>query len=118
MYELVPRSDQWEYGGQIIGTRLVDTNKGDAESQNCPSGLVGAGRDDSLYAATPPLEALRVLLGHALTRCPSDVSRWRGIMINDVRRANFYAKATRHKHIGIPSEDADAGPDVLGKLEL
>ena len=39
-------------------------------------------------------------------------------MINDVRRAYFYAKATRNIYIEIPPEDAEAGKDVLGKLEL
>ena len=38
-------------------------------------------------------------------------------MINDVRRAHFYAKATRN-YLEIPSEDEDAGPDVFGKFEF
>ena len=40
------------------------------------------------------------------------------MMINDVRRAYFYAKARRDIYIEIPTEDPDAGPGVLGKLEL
>ena len=39
-------------------------------------------------------------------------------MINDVRRAYFYAPATRDIYIEIPKEDPDAGPQVLGKLRL
>ena len=39
-------------------------------------------------------------------------------MINDVRRAYFYAKARRDIYIEIPAEDPDGGPGVLGKLEL
>ena len=39
-------------------------------------------------------------------------------MVNDVRRAYFYSKASRDIYIEIPSEDPEAGPNVLGKLEL
>ena len=39
-------------------------------------------------------------------------------MFNDVRRAYFYAKATRDLYIELPAEDPDAGKDRLGKLEL
>ena len=39
-------------------------------------------------------------------------------MINDVRRAYFYARATRDIYIEIPPEDPDASPQVLGKLKL
>ena len=42
----------------------MDVNKGDVTNPNCRSRLVGCdlniGKDDTLYAATPPLEALRV----------------------------------------------------------
>ena len=37
-------------------------------------------------------------------------------MINDVRRACFYAKIQRGVYIEVPREDPRAGPDVLGKL--
>ena len=39
-------------------------------------------------------------------------------MINDVRRAYFYAHTQRDVYIEVPPEDPNAGPDVLGKLEL
>ena len=58
------------------------------------------------------------MLSHAATWCEGNVSGRRGVMINDVRRAYFYAKATRDIYIEIPAEDDEAGPDVLGKLEL
>ena len=118
VYKVAPRAHQQQYGGKIIGTRWADTNEGDSESPNSRSRLVGrelnVGRDDSLYAATPPLEALRVVLSHAATWCSSNVSHRRGVMINCVRRAYFYAKARRDIYIEIPSEDEGAGPDALG----
>ena len=39
-------------------------------------------------------------------------------MINDVRRAYLYAKATSDRFIELPAEDPEASPDKLGKLEL
>ena len=61
VYEVVPKGHELTTGGKVIGTRWVDTNKGDAEAPDCRSRLVGrefnVGRDDNLYAATPPLEA-------------------------------------------------------------
>ena len=63
VYERVPKSHQVQTGGIIIGTRWVDVNKGDAADPNYRSRLVGrefnVGRDDALYGATPPLEALK-----------------------------------------------------------
>ena len=63
VYEKVPRSHQIATGGKVIGVRWVDVNKGDATDVNYRSRLVGrefnVGRDDALYASTPPLEALR-----------------------------------------------------------
>ena len=102
VYKVVPRSHQKLTGGKIIGTRWVDVNKGDAESPNYRSRLVGrefnVGKDDTLYAATPPLEALRVVISHAATNDEKCGHR-RAIMINDVRRAYFYAKASRDLYI-------------------
>ena len=41
-------------------------------------------RDDALHAATPPLEALRSVIGHAAT-CPEH-GHGQMVMVNDVRR--------------------------------
>ena len=39
-------------------------------------------------------------------------------MINDVRRAYFYAKIQRDVYIELPKEDPDHGKGLLGKLKL
>ena len=39
-------------------------------------------------------------------------------MMNDVRRANFYAKIQRDVYIELPKEDPDHGKGMLGKLKL
>ena len=41
VYERVGRSEQVRTGGKVIGTRWVDVNKGDSESPNYRSRLVG-----------------------------------------------------------------------------
>ena len=70
-YEIVPRSEQSETGGKIIGTKWIDVNKGDHDNPRIRCRLVGkefrTGPDDALYASTPPLEALRVVLSRAAT---------------------------------------------------
>ena len=105
-------------GGKIIGVRWVDANKGDTTEPDCRSLLVGrefaVGRDDALYAATHPLEALRLTISHAAT-IPDDGPK-RTIMINDVRHAYFYAKIKRDVYIELPEEDDKRGTGMLGKL--
>ena len=123
VYEVVPKSQQATLGGKVIGTRWVDTNKGDVESPDYRSRLVGrefnVGKDDTLYASTPPLEALRYVVSRAATWGGDGSNRWRrAIMINDVRRAYFYAKASRDLYIDLPAEDPAAGTGMLGKLKL
>ena len=58
-------------GGKLIDTRWIDTNKADELNPEYRSRLVGRelndSKDDSLYASTPPLEALRVVLSWAAT---------------------------------------------------
>ena len=106
--------------GKIIGVRWVDVNKGDSQDPEYRSRLVGrefnVGKDDALYAATPPLEALRLIISHAATY--SDGGPQRVIMINDVRRAYVYANITRGVYIELPKEDPKHGTGLLGKLKL
>ena len=70
VYDRVPREMIKKLGGKLIGVRWVDINKGDATDRNYRSGLVGrefnVGRDDSLYASTPPrcIEGRDELCGH------------------------------------------------------
>ena len=57
--------------------------------------------DQGLFAATPPLEALRLVISHAATISEDR----RVIMSNDVSRAFFHAPATRLMYIELPPED-------------
>ena len=106
--------------GKVIGVRWVDVNKGDSEKPDMRSRLVGqefnTGKNDELYASTPPLEALRFVISSAATWTTSGVERH--VMVNDVRRAYFYAKTSRDICIELPAEDTDGNKDMLGKLNL
>ena len=59
VYDRVPRSEQAETKGQIIGTKWIDVNKGAFDNPKIRSRLVGkefrTGPDDALYASTTPL---------------------------------------------------------------
>ena len=120
VYTRVPRAMQRMKGGKIIGVRWVDVNKGDAANPDMRSRLVGqefnTGKNDELYASTPPLEALRFVISSAATFSKSKIQRH--VMINDVRRAYFYAKTHRDIYVELPAEDTEGSKDQLGKLNL
>ena len=98
-------------GGKIMGVRWGGVNKGDQERPDMRSRLVGqefnTGKNDELYASTPPLEALRFVICSAAT-WPADGEQ-RYVMVNEVRRAYFYAPSHRDLYIERPPEDM-AGP--------
>ena len=110
-----------EKGMQVISTKWIDQNKGDAASPNYRARLVGReiAREKSLdlFAATPPLESLRAII----SLCSSRQRRRQPhrIMSIDVKRAYFYAEATRPIYIAIPDEDKEEGDqDRVAKLNL
>ena len=69
----------------MIQGRWADTNKGDSAHPDYRARFVGkefnTGSDPTLFAATPPLEALKLLLSHAA----GDASVH--IMLSDAKRA-------------------------------
>ena len=118
VYTKVPRD---KAVGKIIKTRWIDTDKGDDENPNYRSRLVGreinTDERPDLFAATPPLESLRYIISKcASNRRPG--SRY-CILSSDIKRAYFYAKATRPVYIVIPVEDRQPGDEgMVGKLNL
>ena len=108
--------------GKTVSTRWVDTNKGDSLKPNYRSRLVGrvlnVERDDSLYASTPPLESLRIILSNAATWTKGQRETRKNVTIHDVRHAYFYPKVSRDIYAELPAEDPDAGPDVPGNLNF
>ena len=74
IWELRPITECWDKKGRApTSIRWVDTDKGDGETWEIRSRLVardfkGGDKDrDDLFADTPPLEALRMLLSMAAT---------------------------------------------------
>ena len=80
----------------------MDTNKGDAAKPDYRARFVGkkfnTGVDATLYAATPPLEALKLLLGHAASHQDEGLH----VMLSDVKRAYFHALAKRELYVELP----------------
>ena len=73
-----------------------------------------------LFAGTPPLEALRIICSEASTVGGGGGGE-KVIMVNDVSRAFFYAKAIRPVWIELPPEDysaEDEAEDRVGLLEM
>ena len=89
----VPRSRVAEVNGKMISVKWLDTNKGDRLNPNHRSRRVGRdynqGKDDTLYASTPHLEALRLIVSHAASMNPDRPGERRELIVNDVRRAYF-----------------------------
>ena len=118
VYNKVPRSQSRGY--KLVRTKWIDINKGDVAVPDYRSRLVAMEfneySDPSLFASTPPLEAMRYLLHRAATRRQD---RDRCIMTVDVKRAYFNAVSTRDVFIQIPKEDLQPGDeDRVGKLRL
>ena len=121
VYEKVPRWEAARKGCKVISTRWLDINKGDQANPNYRSRLVGREiKTDTrldLFAATPPLESLRLIC----SICASNQDRTQPyrIMSIDVRRAYFYAKATRPMYVETPIEDFEPGDEgKVARLNL
>ena len=122
VWRKVPRSLASRNGWKVIDTRWIDVNKGDHQTPNYRSRLVAKefndGAQDGLFAATPPLEALRLLISDAATEGEHKMERV--LMLNDVARAFFEAPMTRTVCVELPSEARVEGEeeDMVGLLQL
>lgn len=108
---------------KIIKTRWIDINKGDKQNPVMRSRLVGKefndGADNEMFAATPPLEALRILISEAATVEDGGEGEEKAMMLNDVARAFFEAAVKRDVCIELPDEDLEPGEtrdQWVGKL--
>ena len=69
-------------------------------------------RDDAMFAATPPLEAVRVLLSDLATRRRSGGYRKAGqrkALVIDVSKAHLHAFVKRDVYVALPPEIAEPG---------
>ena len=116
----------WDRTGKPpIGVRWVDTNKGSEVEPEVRSRLVArdfktkTGREqEDLFAATPPLEAGRIVLSKAATwRLGKEGSRGlRKLMFIDAKKAHLNPKCHEDVYIELP-EEVGAGTGKCGKLE-
>ena len=116
--QILHRDEVKKKNGKTIRGRWIDTNKGDGARPDYRSRFVGkefnVGVDPELFAATPPLEALKLLMGHASANWNLGVH----IMFSDVKRAYFNAKAERELWADIPEEHDGYFPGAVGRLAL
>ena len=103
-----------------MGTKWLDTNKGDSTNPCYRSRWVAQQYRrawvDAIFAATPHIEAARLVIADAASRCREgqDIQT----MVIDIKRAYFYAKSHRDIYVRLPPEDPRAGdPSVCGKLK-
>ena len=98
-------------GRKPIKVMWIDHNKGDVDQPNYRSRLVAkqfnTGNDDSFFAATPPIEGLRVVFSHATT----GRSRTKAVMVNDVSRAYMHAEAAPNIYVD-ECEEAEVEGDT------
>ena len=125
VWKKIPRAEAKSQGWKGIKTRWIDINKGDDESPNYRSRLVGKEFNneqmDGLFAGTPPLEALRFLIHEAATVRSDEPLGSKVLMINDVSRAFFEAPAKRNICVELPKEDRtemDIRHDKVGHLRM
>jgi hypothetical protein len=112
VYSKVNRSVGVEKTGKApIKVMWVDHNKGTKDKPEIRSRLVAKEIKTSykpeLFAATPPLEALKLLI--SITA--SSQGKNRCIMHNDVSRAYFHAPAVRNVFVEIIDEDFEDGDE-------
>ena len=69
-------------------------------------------RDDELYAGTPSLATMKLMLAWFSCMCPMENS----MMIVDVKSAFLYGAARRTIYIEFPEQDPMSGGNVVGKL--
>ena len=104
-------------GKEPIGVRWVDTDKGPRyRSRLCAMEFKRKGVA-ALFAGTPPLETLRILVAILAGGTGAD----KGALclgLSDVKRAHFHAKASRRIFIRLPPEDPRHGePGLCAELK-
>ena len=105
--------------GKVIQGRWIDVNKGSSETPDYRSRYVGKefnrgqAASSDLYAATPPLEALKL----PVSTCSTEQGRETYLMLSDVKRANFHAPATRELYVKLPDEDPGEAQGLIVHCE-
>ena len=127
VFSKVPIQDCFKTTGDApISTRWVDINKGDDANPNYRSRWVGRdfkGNDndrDDLFAATPPLEAKKLLISSAASQLGKPYVQQKRLNFIDIKKAYFNAFAKRDLYVQLPDEFLEPGEKgkVCGKLNF
>ena len=113
VWDVVPVSQSWDRTGKApLKGRWVDVNKGDRTRPVIRSRWVAKEfatyKSAEFFAATPPLEALRMMISHAA----SGRTHGRGgrkILVIDARKAHLHAMAGREVFVDLPPEQKVPG---------
>ena len=105
---VVPMSEALaDVEGKVVSGRWVNSNKQDLQNPKCRGRYVAqelsTGPEEAFYAATPPLEATRLLLSqwaHERTRGGAPLK----LHSLDVRTAYFNGRPRRRMYIRLPPE--------------
>jgi hypothetical protein len=123
VYDKVDRETaDWESGGKRpIRLRWVDTNKGSPGQPNVRSRLVAmefkVDKRPDLFSATPPIEAVRMLVAMMAGASNGTPSADPMCMMHvDVSRAYFHAPSKRTTIIELPEEDKEGS--LVGRLRM
>ena len=114
VYRRVPRAQCWaETGRAPIKTGWADTNKGSAESPNIRSRWVAkefhTHDRPELFTPTSPREGVKLVISHSASTGTRDST----LMVIEIRRAYFYAPASRKVYIELPAEDRLPGEEGM-----
>ena len=120
VWELRPVKECWDRKGKApTSIRWVDTDKGDGAEWEIRYRLVArdfkGGDDDrdDLFADTPPLEAVRMLLSMAATRRRN--RRRRKLLFVDAKKAHLNPKCEDEEYVELP-EECGGSEGMCGKL--
>lgn len=126
VWEKITRQEAARRGWKVIGARWIDVNKGGEDNWNYRSRLVAKEYNDGeaggLFAATPPLEGLKMIISSAAQVGEGgreDEGKEKVIMISDVARAFFEAPMKRDVCVELPQEaktEEDEKEDKVGWL--
>ena len=113
----VPLSDAMaDPEGNIINSRWVSCNKNDVNDPDVRCRLVAQEiklhPDDLFYAATPPLEAKRMIV----SEWASNQYVYKQLSFIDVKKAYFHGVPIRSLYVRFPPELGMPKQNVVGKL--
>ena len=113
VWEEVPISDCLSATGRKpLGGRWVDCNKGDLHQPDVRSRWVAKDiafqKSDEFFAATPPLEAMRLILREAASQGAAPGKELK-VMLLDAKKAHLHAMAERPIYVQLPPERARPG---------